>query len=400
MIPRPHTTAASLQPSAGKPAERPQSAPATSPLRYEPSLDGYRAFAVLAVMAYHYDLLAWGFLGVKAFFVLSGFLITKILVMKSERPFGEYLGVFYQRRALRIFPLYFAYLLALAAGHLAVGVPHGFDANWLYLFTYTTNFARLDPSWFGSPFFTHLWSLSIEEQFYLVWPLMVYPLARKPRLFLLVVAGVVLSLPFVQHALTGWLAAGRGSQAGQDIADWLPTAHFDALALGAALTFLPLERISGRISVVAFVAVTALCIGVGWSGQERDLSHYLISTPFDQAILTLRHDIVWGSSLLNLAFASLILIFLRASVVRRAASLKPLVWVGKISYGMYVFHWPLMVPFRKLGWTDSSWFFVPYALLVVGVASASFVLFERYFLRKKKRYGDQAPHEQSSSRGA
>jgi peptidoglycan/LPS O-acetylase OafA/YrhL len=154
-----------------------------------PALDGLRAVAIAMVVAFHYGLLDCGWLGVQLFFVLSGFLITRILQAAREQPLGHYLGRFWRRRALRIFPLYFGYLLLLSAVFVATGAPVAFADSALYLFTYTFNLTR---PWLqqGSPAFTHFWSLCVEEQFYLLWPLAVFFLAprRLPQLAIAMIA--------------------------------------------------------------------------------------------------------------------------------------------------------------------------------------------------------------------
>ena len=152
-----------------------------------PGLDGLRAIAFLLVFALHTDYLQIGWIGVQFFFVLSGFLITGILLdMKKSLPPREYFFKFYGRRFLRIFPLYYFYLLLMS------GV-----ALWLISISYRANYMQLflDQVWYAvyyvydfffatvffehSLFLDHFWSLSVEEQFYIFWPLLILLIPEK-----------------------------------------------------------------------------------------------------------------------------------------------------------------------------------------------------------------------------
>ena len=148
--------------------------------RYMPGLDGLRALAVLAVIAYH-EQLAWapgGLLGVGVFFTLSGYLITDLLLGQWARSGGLNLGDFWLRRARRLLPALFVMLAVvtawvtvvspsrLASLRGAVAAAATYSSNWFYIYTHNSYFARFAPP---GPF-DHLWSLAVEEQFYLVWP--------------------------------------------------------------------------------------------------------------------------------------------------------------------------------------------------------------------------------------
>src|SRR5271155_971802 len=121
------------------------------------NLDALRAVAVLLVAVFHYRLLAVGWIGVWIFFVISGFLISRILLSyKARFALGDYLGVFYARRALRIFPIYYLYIGLWSVVALVVFVPK--DFAFLPLVTYTFNFVKWPPAYDGSRIFSHLWS--------------------------------------------------------------------------------------------------------------------------------------------------------------------------------------------------------------------------------------------------
>src|SRR5579885_3225639 len=156
-----------------------------------PALDGLRGIAILLVLWFHFRgylggepiqctlaiIGEFGWIGVDLFFVISGFLITRILLQTKEKP--DYFRSFYTRRALRIFPLYYASLAVLFLAPMSfmshsLPVAHDRLWFWIYLANWNPLFEQIRP---GSA--AHFWSLSVEEQFYLVWPLLVWALSRK-----------------------------------------------------------------------------------------------------------------------------------------------------------------------------------------------------------------------------
>ena len=141
-------------------------------------LDSFRLFAFMAVYLYHVGVMPSGYVGVLAFFVLSGFLLTPILVdMRRELSGRRFFLNFYGRRWLRIFPLYYFYLalIAAAAGGQLIGrapsVLQHATGQLVYALTYTYDFFHASSGYRFSPLLTHFWSLAVEEQFYVVWPL-------------------------------------------------------------------------------------------------------------------------------------------------------------------------------------------------------------------------------------
>ena len=147
-----------------------------------PGLDGLRAIAFLFLFLLHGEYLGFGWLGVQLFFVLSGFLITDILLkMKEKLPFKQYLIKFYIRRFLRIFPLYYFFLLILTGiSFYFISINYKTSvmqvvldqAGYTFLFIY--NFFSASNKFQPSPLIQHLWSLSVEEQFYIFWPLLIF----------------------------------------------------------------------------------------------------------------------------------------------------------------------------------------------------------------------------------
>lgn len=319
-------------------------------------------------------------MGVDLFFVLSGFLITGILLDTKELP--TYFTSFYARRALRIFPLYYSVLAVLFVltpwlhlqwhkGHLA------------YLF-YAGNIAyNLNPSLASvQPYvsFLHLWSLAIEEQFYLVWPLIVMMVANRRRLAWLC-CGLSAGGLILRVCLLTWLPRG-------DAYEWcyaqLPT-HMDGLLYGALAAIivreLPLEKALRLARRVVPFAFGVLVLVIAFAG-----------TDFHSVSM-----IVLGFPALAATFACTVLLALRSgSVVNRIGNLSTLRFVGRYSYGMYVYHilfWPALSriqPWLQIRFHSTVLGGVCFTLLMLGgtmaMAVVSYELYERQWLRLKRLF--------------
>jgi peptidoglycan/LPS O-acetylase OafA/YrhL len=363
--------------------------------RHIPALDGIRALAILLVIPHNVDLLRppvptvdypaviflhAGWIGVQLFFVLSGFLITGNLL--DTRGSGNYFSAFFGRRALRIMPLYFAVLcLAFVIAPAIVTLPEGLRAtahHQVWLWTFLSNWA--DP--FGADVhgFGHFWSLAVEEQFYLLWPLIVF-LCGPSRL--LRVCGVVAVLALATRC---WLIYEHFPE---EALYMFTICRMDALAMGAAAAALiripsTLAFLQRSVKAVAWLAAGML---LATTLGTRGLAMYEVST---QSI---------GYTLLSIAFALVLLLAalpttgaLRATM--RLLACTPLRLIGRYSYGMYVFHLPLhtffgIVLLRSLVGvvtpTDGLVYIVVITAVSFGIAALSYELFERRFLRLKLR---------------
>ena len=160
----------------------------------------------MGVIAAHYGYLQCGWVVVQFFFVLSGYLITSILLAEKEHPFRQYLGHFYWRRILRIFPVYFGFLLICGIFYLLLKQPREFLQVLPSLLTYTYNFYLVPPGRSLSGIFPHLWSLSVEEQFYLLWPLLIF--ALTPRGARWMVVAILISIPLLRLLVFALADAG------------------------------------------------------------------------------------------------------------------------------------------------------------------------------------------------
>jgi len=286
--------------------------------------------AVLAVMTYHSGLIRGGFLGVDMFFALSGFLITRLLLQERAATGTINVKNFLARRALRLLPALVVFLLFWTC-FLLVTVPPEY---WAIVERYAAAVLFYVANWagiYGLPMgiFGHTWSLAIEEQFYLVWPVTVAVLVsrlRRPRLIVCLLAMAALtSLAWRLH-----LALGGGSERR---IYWATDAHADGLLIGAALAFLFMgeRRI---LSAGRGVSGTAIVAAVGLVGL-------LLATPINPYYAN------GVSALAALATAAIILEIVRpGSRMARLLEARWLVWVGRISYGLYLWHFPI---FSQLG---------------------------------------------------
>lgn len=375
---------------------------------YIKSLDGLRGIAVLFIMSYHANLLPFTWIGIQLFFVLSGFLITGILWKQKEvdASFFSKFKNFWMRRALRIFPLYFAWLVLWGLTYIVYNFPSYYEANLPYLITYTFNFTRNTPGWQGNPLFTHLWSLCVEEQFYLFFPFLIFLLPQKwaPWLLVLFVISAPVSRFFLFHH---YVADGMNAEGAADAVYWNILSHLDAFAFGGLIAVLSLyDRVKqpGWVLLAAF----ALVFGAGaWN--------YLDSSNGTPYLLDLGYlhnqsengEYVWQYTVLNILFASAVLVLSsrRASEghwFKRLFGMGWLVQVGKVSYGMYIFHWAILVyVFNRYlpaqSFLKKAAVFLPYAFCVYLVAAISFRIFEQPFLRLKDRFFPDGKHKRGEN---
>jgi len=338
-------------------------------------LDGIRALAVGAVVWHHthgpvagLPMSRNGFLGVDVFFVLSGFLITTLLLRERAETGRISLSRFYIRRSLRIFPLYYAVLAVLAVYFVLAGQASSqrawFLAELPYHLTYTSNWVDI------KSLMAITWSLSTEEQFYLAWPPLLVLLGRASVPLLLAVLALSQLVNF--GALDGWLAAHGVAY------DTLPILQctFTPIVLGTLLAFVfhaaPLrERLLGRLP--AWTPLLGLVLMIAAANVGGDIRG-------------------WP----RLAFQLASTLFLAGVVLQpagrlvRALEWRPLAYVGSISYGVYLLHMLVVdIVKRSMARLDLHAESLVFAACLAGtilLAGASFRYFERPLLRIKNRF--------------
>lgn len=317
----------------------------SSKSHYIPSLDGLRAFAVLAVIAYHMNF-SWakgGLLGVTVFFVLSGYLITGLLVTEWAQTKTIDLKNFWLRRIRRLVPAIVFVIVVVAAlcalfNHelltkMRPDIPPAlfFFSNWWYIFHDLSYFEAL-----GAPSpLNHFWSLAIEEQFYLVWPVVLLiafklgvkrPLLRRGALVLAAISALAMALLYNPIADPSRVYYGTDTRA-------------FSLLIGAWLAFrMPASRVRGRRATQLTPQGRLVVDGLGVVSFAGLIAMVALTDGFSPFLY-------WG----GLVIASVLTMIVIAVIVQpqsrlgSLAAAKPLVWIGKRSYGMYLWHYPILL---------------------------------------------------------
>ena len=375
--------------------------------RHLPALDGIRGFAVAALFAIHTfaqsqptnafetvlaKLSGLGVYSIDIFFVLSGFLITGILLDSKSKP--RFFSNFLVRRALRIFPLYYAVLLIIFVGLRWIPSVQGPSYDEMlkaepWAWTYTFNYYIAGQGGWTVPWIGHFWSLAVEEQFYLAWPLIVFLLSRRGVAWAsagLVVLGAACKLymelhnysEVAIHVFTGTRIGNIG--AGAWLAAWVRAP--EVVAGGATYVLrrgwmLLAAGIVGKIVIfVAGYLEPGLRSGVG-----------AFSTLTWLAIFAAGHMAAFAAS--------------PQSLFMRIFTWRPFLVLGKYSYGVYLFHHFYTYPVEAYGGAAKVFYFLPHTLAVLAngvialglstaLAYVSYHVFEERFLKLKDKIAPSA----------
>ena len=350
--------------------------------KYLPSIDSLRALAVLAVIIYHVDVnyLPGGFLGVDLFFVLSGYLISSLIIKEYKKTGSLNLYNFYIRRARRLLPaVYFMITVVLVVmvmfngvllkkSHLDAIFGYIYSSNWWYIFhklDYFDSFGSQSP-------FKHLWSLAIEEQFYMIFPLLFLLINRKKkdkdgfyklnRNFLYVILGVIL-VSLIAHIISFDINNISRIYFGTD------TRAFSLLVGVVGAILYPMDKLNTKItpqenivySVVSLISITTLITIMIYTSEYNTW--------------------LYRGGFLLVAILGIIIIISSGkqhTIMAKLLSFKPVVFIGKISYSLYLWHFPILVlttPVSEIG-NPNNFYVILRVILTFIVAIISYVFVE------------------------
>jgi peptidoglycan/LPS O-acetylase OafA/YrhL len=347
---------------------------------YIPGLDGLRAIAVLIVIVAHFGLdhIVPGGFGVTVFFFISGFLITRLLIAEGEAKGKVELGKFYLRRFARLYPALLFMVFGSTAYFMAMGYGGPSVTELLAAIFYFTNIFQVSAVASGGemPFmsWTHLWSLAVEEHFYLLFPLVVISCGALINRLRLSVIAVLVIVPlwrlFTFSALDVPVA---------DYNYMMTDARIDSIAWGCLLTIILHE--AGRIAkfrwLIGVVPVAVALVAL--------LATFVVR---DEAFRHVLRYSVQGASLFVLVLNFYYLSALRLSV--RVLELQPFVWLGRVSYGLYLWHFPVIDASRRM--FGAGLLSITVAIIATLVITAfSFYVVEQPFNRLRKRLGSHIP---------
>lgn len=339
--------------------------------KYRPDIDGLRAIAILFVVLFHIGITKGGFIGVDIFFVISGFLISSIIFNNLDSNSFSF-WQFYERRVRRIFPaLLVVFLFCLAFGWFVLFADeykqlakHVFRGSY-----FVSNFTLLRESgYFDNAAETkpllHLWSLAIEEQFYIVWPLLVFLFWKKKKhdqllkaIILIILASFVYGLWAVYHDKT--------------LSFYSPLTRFWELLIGALLAYIKIYRKDflrplshKKTNLISFIGITLIALAILFIGKDEPFPGPLALIP-------------------TIGTAMIIFAGKETFINQKILGNKVLIWFGMISYPLYLWHWPL-ISFAKIINGDLLSLNIKIALVALSIVLA-FVTCE--LIEKPLRFG-------------
>ena len=355
--------------------------------KYYSGLNGLRAISIASVVIFHGNLdisfiSSFGWLGVDLFFVISGFLITGILLESRQKK--DFFQFFYIRRSLRIFPLYYLFLLFIT---LYIYFKANLSTDILYYFFYLQNFYAVSEGAHNYSVLAHTWSLAVEEQFYLFWPLVIYLLNNKQIRILGLIIVVMTPMLRFYFAINDWGTYYQNS---------LIITRIDSLVWGSLLTLFMRDKINSLYTanfsfncliVIGLVGFIGILIGLGhgsfWRGINSVKENVYLNYSYGHMLFTF----------VAMVFTGVIgkISFQTSNIFKKISNLlemQPFNYIGKISYGLYIYHIPIFILLNKLSpiITNEYILFVIKVGLTFFVSSLSWKLFETRFIKMKERF--------------
>src|SRR5260221_2790867 len=354
--------------------------------KYYPALDGLRGIAIIFVLLYHSfnftDRFFFGWLGVDLFFVLSGFLITTILLKSKDDP--RYFRNFYARRTLRIFPLYYLILIIFL---VILPFLNFYQARMEYYNNYQLWFWFYIQNWllsFHSPplsnnVLTHLWSLAVEEQCYLVWPFIMFLIHKTKSMFVFMLALLVA------------VVIARGIIWSYHISDLNYTAFYtftrvDGICIGSLIALLLKINPVFLKKKMTIIVIILACF---------NFLFYFLNEPYG----ILPYLALCGYTTFAILFGLLVIELVTNNKPLTALfSFRPLIFLGKLSYGLYIFHWPVYAMLAPViseyirthsGLSNTTGLMVTSLLttiIAILISIFSYYNFEMKFLKLKNRF--------------
>jgi peptidoglycan/LPS O-acetylase OafA/YrhL len=350
-------------------------------LKYIPQFDALRSLAVLLTVIAHWfpavgwPLIPYSWYGVQLFFTLSGFLITYILLESKYNsiPIRNKIKNFFARRMLRLFPIYYLFLLFFIATYLLLGLKIWKPSLGINLLTYTLNF-NFNTELKNNGAFEHIWSLCVEEQFYLFWPWLVFFLNKKWLLritIILIVSSILLYIPFNR-------TTGMGG---------LPILHLHTLGIGCLLAQLKFYQLKLFYYIKKHIGILFL---ISFTGLLTVLFYPNLTIPENLHII-LRETFLVLSSLTIVSSFLFGKKYFDNLILNNTATR----YIGKISYGIYLYHMPIPILVKiiiskmNISHSFSSFQLIAiYTLVTLLISSLSFKYIESRFLNLKSRFSN------------
>ena len=334
-----------------------------------PSLDGFRAISIILILFCHSrlsagfprslsDLARQGEVGVTVFFVISGFLITNLLLKEESENGGINIRLFYVRRALRIIPVYLLYVVFILFWRNveAIGLSR---SNLIHVLTFTVNFDK-NKDWFLG----HFWSLSVEEQFYLFWPAMLLLFRKHLKMILVLLIAYSGIVRVIAYKFSGY-----------GLIMLSPFfSYSDAIFIGAFGGILFFEKpgmFKHKIFHSPLTQLSALCL-------------FLLFVFFTEHGMLAPVSLPFGNTIISLSVLFLIAAYISPSneIIYKILNHKAAVQIGVLSYSIYIWQ-----QFFFLGEIKGFWRTFPYNIMAIyAVSTASYYLFEKPFLKLKQHF--------------
>ncbi len=318
-----------------------------------------------------------GWIGVDLFFSLSALLFVKLLSKEYNKTGTISILKFYARRGLRIWPLYAVFCFMMVSLGQYCGITRFFSWRTIGLFTFTDNIAASFRGYNLFPYSDHLWTISFEEQFYVFIPLLLLFIFKSSRMRMVLTLSILAVIFFLTRAVMIWLKAPHP-------AIWvLPATHFESILLGMVVGLGGFDFLFSRIPKIGILAAGLL---IGWLATQVG------------SIATINWTLMMVYALIGLSTSMILYCVVCAGTSRWILWLtfRPIVFLGKVSYGLYVYHLLGLglgrMAVRHLGFPSKYPLWEPLGifalslLITIGIASMSYLLLEKPFLKYKKRF--------------